>query len=131
MPKVVRWRWRFTPAIVLLGYSVETEIHRGRSAAGIGQPVGFGGGGGWTDAPVACQPKSDASAVTGRGNSLHSQLSRCPTFVPMMKTANLRQRDHLPKVRRLHRPTRRRVLLQRKVRPSLVIIRHKRFQVSI
>jgi hypothetical protein len=35
----------------------------------------------------------------------HRQVSRCPTFVPMMKTANLRQRDHLPKVRRLHRPT--------------------------
>jgi len=89
------------------------RMYLGRSAAGIGQPVGFGEGAGRTDAPVACQPKSDTSAVTGRGNSLHSQLSRCPTFVPMMKTANLRQRDHLPKVRRLHRPTRRRVLLQR------------------
>src|SRR5258708_28368190 len=65
----------------------------------IGQPVGFGRGGGWTDTPVARQPKSDI-ALTLRGNSLHSQLSSCPTFVPMMKTANLRQSDDLPKVRR-------------------------------
>src|ERR1019366_5296417 len=35
------------------------RIHRGRGAGGSGQPVGFGGCGGWTDAPVARQPKSD------------------------------------------------------------------------
>src|SRR5450759_1334185 len=49
----------------------------------------------------------------------------------MMKSADLRQRNHWPKARRLHRPARWRVLLQRKVRPGLVIIRHKRFQVTI
>src|SRR5450759_4683015 len=49
----------------------------------------------------------------------------------MMKSANLRQRDHPPKARWLYRPSRRRVLLQRKVRPGLVIIRHKRLQVTI
>jgi hypothetical protein len=37
------------------------RIQRSRSAAGIGQPVGFGWGGGWTDAPVARQPKSDTT----------------------------------------------------------------------
>src|ERR1035438_242889 len=49
----------------------------------------------------------------------------------MMKSADFRQRNHGPKIRRLHRPTRRRVLFQGQVRPSLVIIRHKRFQVTI
>jgi len=84
---------------------------------------------GRTDSPPA-KREYYASLTTGRGNSLHSQLSRRPTFVPMMKTANLRQRDHLPKLRRLHRPTRRRVLFQRQVRSRLVIILHVRLHVS-
>ena len=71
-----------------------------------------------------------SSVVTGRGGYLHSHLSRCPTFVPMMKSSDLRQRDHRPKVRRLHRPTGGRVLLQRKVRPRLVIVLHERLHVS-
>jgi hypothetical protein len=37
------------------------RIQRSRGAGGIGQPVGFGWGGGWTDAPVARQPKSDTT----------------------------------------------------------------------
>src|SRR5260370_30029180 len=53
-----------------------------------------------------------AYLVTGRGNSLHGQFSRCPTFVPMMQSADLRQCNHRPKIRRLHGPTRLRVLVQ-------------------
>jgi len=98
------------------------RIHRGRSAAGIGRRVGGGGGEGWTGAPVARQPKEILRFRCNRArhNSLHSQLSRCPTFVPMMKTADLRQCNHRPKIRRLHRPTRRRVLFQRQL-PSIAL----------
>src|SRR5260370_1008071 len=48
----------------------------------------------------------------------------------MMQSADLRQCNHRPKIRRLHRTTRRRVLFQRQVRPSLVIMLHVRLHVS-
>src|ERR1039457_4683142 len=48
----------------------------------------------------------------------------------MMQTADERQGAPLPKLRRLHRPTRRRVLFQRQVRSRLVIILHIRLHVS-
>jgi hypothetical protein len=55
----------------------------------------------------------------------------CPTFVPMMETADLRQCDHSPSFRRLHWSTTRSVLLQRKVRPALVIVIHERLDVRV
>jgi hypothetical protein len=55
----------------------------------------------------------------------------CPTFVPMMQTAHLRQCDHSPRLRRLHWSMTRGVLLQRKVRPALVIVIHERLDVPV
>jgi hypothetical protein len=43
-------------------------------------------------------------------------------FVPMMQPANLRHRYHTPRVRRLHRPTLRSVLLQRQMNARTVIV---------
>src|ERR1035438_6771292 len=43
-------------------------------------------------------------------------------FVTMVQTAHLRDRDHSPEFRRLHFPWLWRVLLQRQMRPGLVII---------
>ena len=54
-----------------------------------------------------------------------------PTFVPMMETAHLRQYDHSPRLRRLHWSTTRSVLLQRKMRPALVIVIHERLDVPV
>ena len=50
------------------------------------------------------------------------------TFVPMMQPANLRHSYFTPQLRRLHSPPRRCVLLQRQVRPTLVIILEKQLQ---
>jgi hypothetical protein len=55
--------------------------------------------------------------------------SRGATFVPMMQTAHVRHRYHTPQLRRLHRTTLRRVLLQRQVRSALVIILQEQFQM--
>ena len=53
-----------------------------------------------------------------------------PTFVPTMQPANLRHRYHAPRLRRLHRPTLRRVLLQRQMSSRAVIILQKELQMS-
>src|SRR5215831_13706474 len=44
-------------------------------------------------------------------------------FVTMVKTADLRDRDHSTQLRRMHFPWFRRVLLQRQVRTGSVIVR--------
>ena len=47
----------------------------------------------------------------------------------MMQPANLRHRYHMPRLRRLHRPTLWRVLLQPPMRSTLVIILQERLQM--
>src|SRR5215469_9813930 len=49
----------------------------------------------------------------------------------MMETTDLRQCDHSPSLRRLHCSTTRSVLLQRKVRPALVIVIYERLDVPV
>ena len=53
------------------------------------------------------------------------------TFVPMMQPANLRHRYHAPRLRRLHRPTLRRVLRQRQMSARAVIILQEQLQTSV
>src|SRR5215471_9585040 len=50
------------------------------------------------------------------------------SFVTMVKTADLRDRDHSAQFRRMHFPWFRRVLLQRKVRTGRVVVRKIRRQ---
>src|SRR5262249_52566360 len=52
------------------------------------------------------------------------------SFVTMVKTADLRDRDHSAQLRRMHSPWLRRVLLQRQVRTGRVIVRKIRRQGS-
>src|SRR5262245_46383859 len=52
------------------------------------------------------------------------------SFVTMVKTANLRARDHSAQLRRMRFPWFRRVLLQRQVRTGPVIVRKIRRQDS-
>ena len=66
--------------------------------------------------------------ILQKGSSLPH--SRGATFVPMMQPANLRHRYHAPRLRRLHLPTIRRVLLQRQMSSRAVIILQEELQMS-
>jgi hypothetical protein len=52
-------------------------------------------------------------------------------LVPVVKTTNLRYRDHGSEFRRVYGPRLRRVFSQREVRPGFVIIRQKRLHLPI
>lgn len=52
-------------------------------------------------------------------------------LLPVVKTANLRYRDHGSEFRRVYGPRLRRVYSQREVCPGFVIIRQKRLQMPM
>jgi hypothetical protein len=65
------------------------------------------------------------------GPASESAASGGASFVTMVKTADLRDREHSAQTRRMHFPWFRRVLLQRQVRTGRVIVRKIRRQDSV
>ena len=80
---------------------------------------------------LAVPGRKNSNRWKPRNNAARLRGSGCAPLVPVVKSANLRYRDHGSQFRRLHRPWFRRVFGQGEVRPGLVIIPQERLDVLV
>ena len=74
---------------------------------------------------------SRGALVPARGRDGALRNSGCPPLVPVVKIANLGCGNDWSELRRVHGPRFGRVLVQREVRPGIVIVGHERFHVPV
>src|SRR5215471_19297218 len=97
------------------------------------RPPGYRDGNRCRNGHLGLGKGSRTGAVLESGRTFGGQIRNAPaskrvasggaSFVTIVKTAGLRDRDHSTQLRRMHFPWFRRVLLQRQVRTGRVIVR--------